>query len=57
MTYALMIWTVVVCGAAECRSDWRQVMEFDYSRDAKALCEDAGKQLFSDRKWRCIKTK
>ena len=57
MTYALMIWTIVACDAYSCKLDWRQVLEFDYSRDAKVLCEEAGKELFADRKYKCIKTK
>ena len=56
MTYALMIWTIVACGAYECKADWRQVIEFD-SLQAKVLCEEAGKELFADRKYKCIKTK
>jgi len=57
MTYVLMVWMTVACGAYECRSDWRQVMEFDYSREAKTLCEGAGKELFAERKYKCIRTK
>ena len=57
MTYVLVVWMTVACGAYECRSDWRQVMEFDYSREAKTLCEGAGKELFAERKYKCIRTK
>jgi hypothetical protein len=57
MTYALMLWTIIACDAYSCKSDWRQVMEFDYNREAKALCEEAGKALFADRKYQCLRTK
>lgn len=57
MSYALIVWTIVACGAYDCRSDWRKVLEFDYNPNAKTLCEEAGKALFSDRKYQCIRTK
>ena len=57
MTYALIVWTIVACGAYDCRSDWRKVLEFDYNLNAKTLCEEAGKSLFVDRKYQCIRTK
>ena len=56
MTYVLMVWTIVACAAYQCKEDWRQVIEFD-SLQAKVLCEDAGKTLFADRKYLCVKTK
>lgn len=57
MTYALIVWTIIACDAYSCKSDWRQVMEFDYSRDAKHLCEEAGRVLFDGRKYQCVRTK
>ena len=57
MTYVLMIWTVVACQAYSCTQDWREVMVFDYSRGAKTLCEETGKDLFDGRKYKCVQTK
>jgi len=57
MTYVLMVWTVVSCQAYSCYSDWRQVVVFDATSNAKTLCEEAGKAMFADRKYQCIKTK
>ena len=57
MTYALMVWTIVSCGAYYCERDWRQVMTFDYNRDAKTLCEEAAKAMFDGRKYQCVRTK
>jgi hypothetical protein len=62
MTYVLMVWTVVSCQAYSCYSDWRQVLTFDYrtfdaNSSSKILCEEAGKAMFADRKYQCIKTK
>ena len=37
MTYALMIWTIVACGAYSCERDWRQVMTFEGNPGAKII--------------------
>lgn len=66
MIYTLFIWTVVACGDIRlgCKYDWRpngefiSINEVNGRTDAKAMCEDAGRQMgMKVENYRCIRTK
>ena len=66
MIYTLFIWTVIACGSTSmgCKYDWRPIGEFisiaelASRTDAKAMCEDAGRQMgMKVQNYRCIRSK
>ena len=50
MTYVLMFGLLLLVKRTHVHMDWREVMVFDYSRAAKTLCEETGKDLFNSKK-------
>ena len=64
MIFTLFIWTVIACSQSHCKYDWRPIGEFisinevNGRTDAKAMCEDAGRQMgIKVENYRCIRTK